>query len=387
MKVLYDHQIFEHQRIGGVSRYFSEIIRHLPSDIEADVSVEYSFNEYLKNLDTPFVWKDQLITYNHFLPQVNFRGKKRLFAYLANMFPDRYPDLYKINQQQTIKKLKSKDFDIFHPTFFDDYYLDHIGNKPYVLTVHDMIIEMYPEFINSPEFIKRKKKLVDNATHIIAVSENTKKDIINVFGTSADKISITYHGASLQENSDKPLNLPKHYLLYVGDRRMGYKNFLFFVAAVQPILHQRKELHIVCTGDKFSSEELHYFNSLGIASQMKIIFVDDKEMYGLYASAQLFIYPSYYEGFGIPILEAFQAKCPVVLANSSCFPEVAGEAGLFFDTKSHQDLRHAVISILDNKTLRNEMIDKGSKRLEQFSWEKSALQTAQIYKKILARNE
>lgn len=383
MKVLYDHQIFEHQRIGGVSRYFAEIIRHLPADVGFDVSIQYTFNEYLRDMNIPFVWRDQLISYYSFLPKLNFKGKKRLYSFLEERFPEKYPDFYKVNQSRTIEKLEKGDFDIFHPTFFDDYYLDHLNGKPYVLTVHDMIIELYPEFINSPGFIKRKKKLVDNAAHIIAVSENTKRDIVNVFGTSADKVSVTYHASSLVDGGDKPENLPNKYLLYVGDRRLGYKNFKFFIAAIQPILLENKELCIVCTGDRFTTEENNYFEALGIQDQLKIIFVDDTQMFGLYKSAEMFIYPSYYEGFGIPILEAFQAQCPVVLSNGSCFPEVAGDAGMYFDSKSPEQLRFAVLSLLNNKELRQVIINKGTQRLQNFSWEKSALQTVEIYKEIL----
>lgn len=383
MNILYDHQIFEHQRVGGVSRYFSEIINHLPQDVNADVSVGYTFNEYLKNLDVPFIWKEQLLTYNGFFPNFDFKGKKRLFHYIQKKFPSKYPDLLRMNKEETIQKLKAGNFDLFHPTFYDDYFLDYIADKPYVLTVHDMIIELYPEFINSPVFIKRKKKLVDNASHIIAVSENTKKDLIRVFDTAEHKISVTYHASSLDENGCKPENIPNKYLLYVGDRRLGYKNFSFFISAIQPILQRDRDLFVVCTGDSFTREELHFFKELNIESQIVRSFVDDKQMYGLYNSAKMFIYPSYYEGFGIPILEAFQSKCPVVLANSSCFPEVVGDAGLLFDSKSPHDLRNAIVSILENENLRDEMILKGQNRLKLFSWKKTAQQTADIYRQVL----
>jgi len=383
MRVLYDHQIFEHQRIGGVSRYFSEIIRHLPEDVTADVSIQYSFNEYLKSLSVPFIWKDQLIAYYSFLPKINFKGKKRLYSFIEKKYPKRYPDFFKINREESIKRLKSRDYDIFHPTFYDDYFLDYIGNKPYVLTVHDMIIELFPEFINTPDFIKRKKILVDNASHIIAVSQNTKRDITNVFGTPPDKISVIYHGASLLDNQENPGNLPEKYLLYVGDRRLGYKNFAFFISSIQPILLKNKKLHIVCTGDKFTEEETHFFKSLNIDKQIIIKFIDDKQMYSLYNNAIVFVYPSYYEGFGIPILEAFQAGCPVILSNSSCFPEVAADAGLYFNYKSPQDLRNVIENLMKDHTIRAEYINKGKLRLKNFSWEKSASRTVDVYREIL----
>lgn len=383
MKILYDHQIFEHQRIGGISRYFAEIIRHLPDDVEADVSVQYSFNEYLKSLNVPFCWKEQLINYNYFFPHINFKGKKRLYNYLEKKYPSKYPDLFKLNEAKTIEKLKKQDFDVFHPTLFGDYYLDYMGEKPYVLTVHDMIIELYPEFINSPHFIKRKKRLVDNAAHIIAVSENTKQDIIHVFGTSPDKISVIYHASSLSESDETPDHLPDNYILYVGDRRLGYKNFSFFISSIQPVLLANRDLHIVCTGSEFTEEEKDFFMILGIESQILIRFVKDTHMYGLYKSARMFVYPSYYEGFGIPILEAFQAGCPVVLSDGSCFPEVAGDGGVYFESKSPQSLREAVLRLLKDKEYRDKIVVKGTDRLSMFSWQDSASKTVDIYKKVL----
>lgn len=385
MKILYDHQIFEHQRIGGVSRYFAEIIDHLPDGIEADVSVKFSFNEYLKNLNIPFVWKDQLVNYVYFLPNLNFKGKKKLYQYLEKNYPHRYPDYFKLNQEETIKKLKKQEFDLFHPTFYDDYFLDYMGNKPYVLTVHDMIIELYPEFINSPQFISRKKRLVEKASHIIAVSENTKYDIIKVFGTSPDKISVVHHASSLNESENKLPDLPEKYILYVGDRRLGYKNFAFFIYSVAPILIDNKDINIVCTGSEFTPEEIYFFKSLNIVDRLQVRFVNDGDMYALYKSALMFIYPSYYEGFGIPILEAFQAGCPVVLTDSSCFPEVAGDAGIYFNAKSPQGMREVVLSLINSGEYRNRVIKNGKKRLESFSWEKSAEKTVEIYKKVLGK--
>lgn len=387
MKVLYDHQIFEHQRIGGVSRYFSEIIKHLPTSIEAEISIRYSFNEYLRNTNISFEWKDYLLSYDNFLPQINFKGKKRLQLYAEKYLPSKYPNFINLNKEESIRKLIKGDFDIFHPTFFDDYFLDYIGNKPYVLTVHDMIIELYPEFINSPGFVKRKKKLIDNAAHIIAVSENTKQDIINVFDTDPNKISITYHASSLDSLDKISETLPNKYLLYVGDRRLGYKNFSFFISSIQNLLTDIDDLYLVCTGEYFTNEELAFFEALGIKDKVKIIFVDDNKMFDLYHRAEMFIYPSYYEGFGIPILEAFQAECPVVLTNCSCFPEVAKDGGVYFNHKSPSDLRKSILELLNNKKYRCDVKEKGTNRLKKFSWEQSAQKTAEIYAKVLNIND
>lgn len=380
MKVLYDHQIYQHQRFGGVSRYFTEIIEHLPENVDFDVSVLYSFNEYLKATSVPFKFDYQLFN----LPHANFKGKARVLSFLEKNFPAKYPNRFVSNQANTIQKLRAGDFDIFHPTFFEDYYLDYMNGKPYVLTIHDMIIELYPEFINSPEFVKRKKKLADNAAHIIAVSENTKRDIIDVFNISPDKISVVYHGSSLT-GTILEIDLPTQYLLYVGDRRLGYKNFMFFMTALLPILNENQNLKVLCTGSEFTQEEINFFNTLGVRDRMVHRFVDEKDLYTVYNKAEMFIYPSYYEGFGIPILEAFQAECPVMLTNSSCFEEVASDAALYFDPKSAKQLQDNIRLVLTNPVVKQDIVTKGKNRLANYSWDKSALQTVEVYKQVLGK--
>lgn len=386
MKVLYDHQIFQHQRFGGVSRYFAEIMKNLPSDVDWDVSIKYTFNEYLKDLNLPgIVWQEQLAKDAHFLEGMTFRGKKRLFSYAERMFPSKYPDFLQMNQQQTLERIKSQDFDIFHPTFFDDYYLDLLKGKPYVLTVHDMIFELYPEFVNSIGHVKKKKKLMDGAAHLIAVSENTKQDIINIYGIDSDKVSVIHHASSLTEQECEIQGLPESYLLYVGDRRMGYKNFKFLLSSIRSILLENKDLFLVCTGDGFSFKEGYYISQLDLTDKVITMFVSDKQMYSFYQKARMFIYPSYYEGFGIPILEAFQAHCPIVLPNASCFPEVAADAGCYFSPKSPTDLRKRVDLLLNDVSYREEQIKKGTGRLRDFSWQTSAEKTLEVYKKVLEK--
>ncbi|NDW09804.1 glycosyltransferase family 1 protein [Dysgonomonas sp. 520] len=381
MKILYDHQIFQYQRVGGVSRYFTEIIKHLPTDVEADVSVEYSFNEYLKNSDIPFQYVYQMV--DKFLPQYSFKGQGYLTGKIERYFPQKYNKRYDANKQKSIQKIKEGNFDIFHPTFFDDYYLDVIENKPFVLTVHDMVLELYPELTYSVGFIKRKRKLVERATHIIAVSENTKTDLVNVFDVDPDKISVTHHASSLIEGEVEKIDLPQRYLLYVGDRRMGYKNFNFLVTSLIPLFNQYPDIVLLCVGSEFNYDERYFLNELGVTDKVKYISVSDNELYTVYDRAEAFIYPSYYEGFGIPVLEAFQAKCPVVLAETACAKEVAGDAALYFQPKSPNQLRTNVISLLNDETLKTEYIRRGTEQLKKYSWQKSAQSTVDIYKKIL----
>ncbi|MCK4919697.1 MAG: glycosyltransferase family 4 protein [Bacteroidales bacterium] len=387
MKILYDYQIFEHQSFGGISRYFSEIIDHLPSNIKTDIAIKFSDNVYLKKTKLVSEIKKLYDPRVDFLKGIEFKGKGRLFNIVKKYNPQKYREANFLNQKYTIESLRQQIFDVFHPTYYDNYFLKYLGNKPFVLTVHDMNHELFPEFYASQielDFVKTKALLMEKAAHLIAVSENTKKDIIEILGINKEKISVIYHAVSLPNTVDiKKIQLPDKYLLYVGDRAAEYKNFKFMIRALTPILNEDSELKIICTGKEFDYKEINLFKSLGVVNQLISIFVDDHNLNHLYNCALAFIFPSYYEGFGLPILEAFKNECPVLLSSSSCFPEIAGDAAIFFEAKSMQSIRKIVRSIDENEGLRKELIKKGNKRLQHFSWEKAANQTAEIYQKVL----
>ena len=167
------------------------------------------------------------------------------------------------------------------------------------------------------------------ANRVIAISEYTKKDIIEILKINPEKIDVIYHGTSLRASQEHNLSLPEKYILFVGDRTF-YKNFQLLLEAFS-IVHQKNQyLHLVCTGKPFSDSELQQISNLKIASNTRQITINDKDMSELYSRALLFVFPSYYEGFGIPILEAYACNCPVALSNATCFPEIAGNAGASF---------------------------------------------------------
>uniref|UniRef100_UPI004047318A glycosyltransferase family 4 protein n=1 Tax=Algoriphagus sp. TaxID=1872435 RepID=UPI004047318A len=382
MKILYDHQIFSVQKFGGISRYFAQIISHLAEDNQINIGIKYSNNEYLNNLQLIPEIEKLVYPFNKFLSKINFRGKHTLFNQLNRFFLHKNSDPYIFNKNLSIALLKNQDFDIFHPTYYDDYFLEYIGNKPFILTIHDMIHELYPEILNDIRLSRRKAFLANKASHIIAVSENTKKDIIDIFGIPKEKISVVYHANSLQFFGDDKVIEQYDYLLFVGERG-GYKNFLFFVRALQPILRDRPWLNVICTGKIFSKTEADLLHELGVEQHFIAKNVSDKELITLYYSAKVLVFPSYYEGFGIPILEAFNVGCPVVLSNASCFKEIAEDCALYFNPKSINDIRDAIETILENEDLKNKLIQKGFDREKYFTWEKSANQTFDIYNNII----
>jgi glycosyltransferase involved in cell wall biosynthesis len=388
MKVLYDHQIFETQKIGGISRYFVELVKcfQQTKKVQWQVSVKYSENNYLGK------WAGFQQT---LLP---LTGRKRshekgnrligkVYKEYKKLFRQRQTSYEQLNKEDTIALLKSGEFDVFHPTYYDDYFLDYLGNKPFVLTVHDLIIQIFPEYFLGYTFVDKTKKILDRADHLIAISEQTKKDLIDFFGIEENKITVIYHGCSLKRFSDKiggacKLSLPDEYVLYVGNRGV-YKNFYFAIQAIAGLLRNRPGLYLVCTGDLLNDHEIRYLDKLGIRSKIKQVFADETELPYLYTNAAALIYPTLYEGFGLPILEAFSCGCPVVCSRSSSLTEVGGDAVVYFNPKSNIDILQSVEAILDNKTLRNSNIERGYQQLKKFTWLQSAALTEEVYQKVL----
>ncbi len=178
MKILYDHQIFTSQKYGGISRYFYELVRELTDTqkVECEIPLLVSNNHYISD--------NKYVKYVDLLPNKQFRGKGRIFNYL--------------NKPNTILKLKQQKFDVFHPTYYDPYFLTYLGKKPFVLTVHDMIHEKFSDmFLSTDKTTEQKRLLVEKATKIIAISQTTKKDLIELFGTDESKIEVVYHGNSM----------------------------------------------------------------------------------------------------------------------------------------------------------------------------------------------
>lgn len=358
--VLYDHQAFDLQKFGGISRYFCEIIRKL--HIPYDLSVRYSNNYYLNH------WK--LSKYLIPLPKFIYKYYRKKFQ--------------KANLQLALHLLESNRKYIFHPTYYDPYFLDYVGEHPYVITVHDMIHEKFPQYFNdAKEIIQRKKEVILNAKRIIAISRNTKKDIVELLHIDPSKIDIIYHSTSMEIFSGKhKLKLPQRFLLFIGDRT-PYKNFDRFIDVFAKIRKKDNNLFAVYTGSRLNRNERNAIAAKGVSKYIYHVKASDNALSELYSRTLLFIYPSLYEGFGIPILEAYACHCPIALSNTSCFPEIAGNAAAYFDPYSNESMYETITEIIYNESKRRQLIQLGNERLQYYSWEKAAKETEITYQKAI----
>ncbi len=385
-RVLYDSQAFDMQTHGGVSRCFTELYTHLPDYVKAKLPIIETDNAYLNNIGFP----ENGFTFNNCLWEGKGGIKKFLYKLRYNLAYRQYSNWDrnpKLNLFESIRLLKKGKFDVFHPTFFDPYFLKYLGDKPFVLTIHDMITELYPNYYPADTAqLQFKKKLIPLANHIVVVSENTKKDVIRLFNIPEEKISVVYHGIDdtpyiPKENS----NSYGEYLLYVGERHW-YKNFYHFVYHTIPILKKYRDLKVVCTGKPFSYEELTLLDFADLKDRFVQTYVkSDQDFLDLYHNAIAFVYPSEYEGFGIPILEAYKADCPVMLNKASCFPEIAEDAAIYFDVSKKSSSFEEQFETLYhlNATEREALLQKQRQQLAKYSWKKSAQQLAEVYRKLV----
>ena len=384
MRILFDYQAFEMQRFGGVSRSYAELISHLKKDgCQCIVGIKESDNTCINQLGVNV--KPLYSTHHRFFSGRKYIiGQRTIINHITEALGHKNY-LRNVNQEYCIKLLKKQKFDIFEPTFFDSYFLPFLKGKPFVMTVHDMIPELFPQYFAKNDFqIVSKRLLCPLAAAIHVPSSKTKEDLVSILNIDPNKITVIHHGASI---IPKPIIKPQRpienpYILFVGER-WGYKNFDLMLKEFSILAQKEPDLHLVCTGRPFSDEEQRIIADYHLTEQVHHCYASDDNFYSLYHNAVAFVYPSAYEGFGLPILEAWSCGCPVFLNNASCFPEVGGDAAIYFNINKKGDLaEHIILFYQLSSEERNDLIAKGKERLTLFSWEKSAKQLKQIYDRL-----
>lgn len=362
MKILLDNQIFCAQKFGGVSRYHIELAKQLTNKFgdRVVIPVWYIRNVYLADyLNKPY--------------REPHKEKK------VSRWIDR------INTAKVIMHLLLKKYDVVHFTWYHSYLMKFCNRQKIVITIHDMIQELYQ---TDSLTVERKKRALYRADGIIAISENTKRDILNLYpDVPEDKIQVIYHGTNHLKAPSAPENfqLPEKYVLYVGLRNT-YKNAAILMKAMSNICQSMDDICLLFVGGgAFSEEEDMLLNELKIKDRVLQKNVTDEELSYIYRNAVCFVYPSKYEGFGFPVLEAFDNKCPVICSNTSSLPEVGGEAAMYFSPDNCEELTAKIESVLSDPDLRQQYISRGLERVKEFTWEKTAQQTRAFYSRIAGK--
>lgn len=348
MKIYYDSMIFSLQKAGGISIYFYEILKRMSKREYIYLSLNKENNIFFKILD---------------LEKNTLKLNKKIPLFIL-----RY-----LNE-----KIQTREEAIFHSSYYRTSNSKNIKN---VTTVHDFTYEKYSKGLKKIIHYWQKKNAILNSDGIICVSENTKKDLLHYIPKAINKnIKVIYNGVGEEfkplkiENNNQ--NIEKN-ILFVGDRS-NYKNFDIVIE----ILKKRLDLNLTIVGGKeFSKDELEKMKTLENRYK-RIKGISSEELNYVYNSSFALIYPSSYEGFGIPIIEAMRAGCPVISTKLSSIPEVAGDAALLV---SEIDVEFFLRELkkLDNKEFRDEIIKLGLKQSLKFSWQKMFEETNDFYKKVL----
>jgi len=363
MNVLFDGQIFVAQPTGGISRYYTFLASGLNEEpgVRARIIAPLHRNEHLSASPGAPVWGVGV-------PRHWRVGKISRLAMRAAS-----PGASALLRP-----------DIVHETYYDTSRYLTVGKRR-VTTVYDMIHELY--YPGDPT-TEHKKRTLARCEHVICISHNTKKDLCELLDFPPERASVThlaYDDFSGSIGSGPPLVLGgAPYILFVGNRS-GHKNFIGLMKAFALLPDLVRNFRLAYFGGPpLNDEERASAAEIGLPPDTLVHLSGGDALLGqAYANATAFVYPSLYEGFGIPPLEAMSAGCPVLSSNSSSLPEVVGDAALLFDPADVEALRDALDRVAQSDTLRQDLIQRGHKQRRQFSRERCVAETLAVYRGIL----
>ncbi|MGB5107021.1 MAG: glycosyltransferase family 1 protein [Candidatus Zixiibacteriota bacterium] len=293
--------------------------------------------------------------------------------------------------------LKNDQLDIFHGLSNELPFGSNRLKCAKVVTIHDLIFLRYPQYypwLDRKIYRLKSRYACRVADSIIAVSEQTKRDIIEYYAIPAEKIRVIYQSCdpsftrSVSENDKSSVraryNLPSQFVLYVGmiEER---KNLLALVKAIET-LHKSHDLSLVAIGGGGEYKELvnRYIQSAGLADRVQLrTDIAFSDFPAIYQMALAFVYPSHFEGFGIPIIEALWSKTPVITSKGGCFPEAAGPAGVYISPHDHYEIADALKRVIGDSNLRAKMIAGGFSHVQKFREDSVSAQMLDLYQSLV----
>jgi len=372
MGVVVDGIIYQLQVCGGISRVFSEILPRM-------CSMDNSLRIYIL---TRGQLKQSLPMHAHIahypIPYINCCPyPRRLWEPLIRI----------ANELMYRSKVGSGEDKIWHSTY---YTIPKKWEGYSVTTVHDMVFELFPQFYSGPKFDlfrQRKRLSVQWVNAVICVSDTTREDVLRLYELDANKVHVVPNACSdifrRLDGTELPasIQIEQPFLLYIGNRAR-YKNF-DLLAKAYSLWPRRKEVALVLVGGRpISESEQRLMTELAIAKQVKLLKdVDDETLCCLYNSAVAFVYPSLYEGFGIPLLEAMACGCPIIASRIPSTIEVAKNCPIYFDPTKEDDLLNA-LDIALSQGRNSERVQTGLERVKSYSWDKTAAQVLEVYRQL-----
>jgi glycosyltransferase involved in cell wall biosynthesis len=355
INVVFDHQVFSGQRHGGISRYFAETACQLKivPDLYARFGFLFSRNEHVTNLARGEVF--------------SYRRGDRLVSRINDI----------------VARSRTARANVVHTTYYFPWELRNVREKRHVVTVYDMIPEIFPKLFPAGNPHWHKREYCQQADFIICISQQTRKDLLSIYGVEAKKTAVIHLGVSPHRTCDLEtaslINAP--YLLYVGNRA-AHKNFLTALSAFAIVQKRYGRLLLICAGGgPFTSSELERIGELRVTRTVRQLNVTDAQLCGLFVSASGFVFPSLYEGFGLPILEAFVAGCPIAVSDISVFREIAGDAALYFDPAEPESCASAIECLLED-SFTKARVARGREIARQLTWEMTARRHADVYRMV-----
>jgi glycosyltransferase involved in cell wall biosynthesis len=367
--------------------------------IDARKLTDFGIGTYINNLVRSLADIDQE---NRYVLFVGTPGRE-----ILSDLPDNFrlvfenSPVYSIKEQVALSwKLHRLKLDLYHATH---YVLPAMVSCRVVVTIHDIIHLLYPEFLpNRMAFLYAQRMIrrsLKRGDRIIADSRNTRTDLMDYFETDGRKIDVVYPGvaetfrrqlggeAVQQVLADHGVDGP--YLLFVGNPK-PHKNLDNVVRAFAEVIRRDAfEGDLVCVGGRDEAQQrvLHHAESLGIADRVRLLgHVEEEALPAIYQGARLFLYPTLYEGFGLPVVEAMASGVPVITSNTSSLHEVANGYASLVDPLNVEQMADAIVAALRDDSLRERLITAGKERSSQFSWRQTAQQTLEVYQSALLQD-
>jgi glycosyltransferase involved in cell wall biosynthesis len=368
MRIFYDHQAFSLQDAGGVSRYQYELIRNLQFSSEVQI-------ELLMGLNASVMPFSKL-----------HNGQTKVFSWRAGLRPG-YPR-YALNElmSSVVAPARGK-FDIYHAMLYRS--IPFVRRGRLVVTHHDCTHERFPQLFHNASFImQRKRDLFSRADAIICVSGASRRDLLHFYDVAEEKTHIVHHGFSSLSLAP-PLaeaagDSTVPYLLYVGSRT-EYKNFALLLEAFSRSGLAGDYRLLVVGGGAFSAEEESRISSLGLSDWITAIpKAGEATLARAYRDAALFVYPSLYEGFGFPPLEAMSLGCPVLVLRTSSLPEICGDAVFYFENSDADELSNTLVSTLRDAQGIETKRRLGEQQVRLYDWSRTASSTLNVYRALLS---